>query len=105
VLAEVPDWIVEKLRKPEEPEYMPGPVTVNFVCRGIEGVIRTIANASPGERNGKLFWGAKRLKDAADQSIISRSDAIGLALEAASRTGLPIAEARRTVASAFRGQL
>jgi bifunctional DNA primase/polymerase-like protein len=56
VLAEVPDWIVEKLREPEQPDYVPRAITVT--CRGIEGIIRIIATASPGERNGKLFWGA-----------------------------------------------
>jgi hypothetical protein len=106
VLAEVPEWMMKSLKPPEpEPEYVPQrTVTVRSVCRSIEGIIRTIALAAPGERNAKLFWGASRLKEKAEQSILSRSDAIGLALEAASRTGLPLTEARRTVASAFRGQ-
>jgi hypothetical protein len=103
-LAEVPDFIIEGLNPPE-PEYVrQGPITVQAACRGIEGIIRTIAMAAPGERNTKLFWGASRLKEKAEQSILSRSDAIGLALEAANRAGLSPLEARRTVASAFRGQ-
>jgi hypothetical protein len=102
-LAEVPEWIVEKLSK--QREYVPQrPTTVRAACRGIEGILRTIATATPGERNSKLFWGANRLKEAAERAIISHRDAFGLALEAASRAGLPFAEARRTVASAFQGQ-
>jgi hypothetical protein len=104
VLAEVPDWIIRKLETPKAAEYVPRPITVTSVCRSIEGIIRMIATATPGERNGKLFWGANRLKDAADQSIISHSDAMGLALEAATRCGLPYVEARKTVASAFRNR-
>jgi hypothetical protein len=104
VLAEVPESIIERLNKEPDPVPIPRPVTLNSVCRGIEGIIRVIAMAAPGERNAKLFWGASRLKEKAEQSIISQNDAMGLALEAASRTGLPLGEARRTVASAFRGQ-
>jgi hypothetical protein len=102
VLAEVPPWIIERFNKPAEPQYVPRPISVRTAGRKIEGIVGTIATARPGERNGKLFWGANRLKEVAEQSIISHSNAFELAIEAASRTGLSITEAHRTVASAFR---
>jgi hypothetical protein len=52
----------------------------------------------------RFCFGANRLKEAAEHSIISHSDAMGLALEAADRAGLPPTEASRTVASAFQGR-
>jgi hypothetical protein len=106
VLVDVPEWIIKKLNPPEPervPIHRPLP-TIDFACRKIEGIIRTIAMADKGERNSKLFWGASRLKELHEQSIIpSRDDAFGLAVEAAMRAGLSHIEARRTVASAFRG--
>jgi len=108
-IAEAPDWLYG-LIKPEPSisqratAAIKRPATIKSACRGIEGIIRTIATAAPGERNSILFWGANRLKELADQAIISHSDAMGLAIEAASRTGLSNMEASRTVASAFRGR-
>jgi hypothetical protein len=104
VLAEMPEWIIRKLNPPA-PKFEPGrPVSVQSAGRQLEGLIRTIATATPGTRNGALFWGACRLSELADQSIISRTDAFGLACEAARRAGLSQAEAARTVKSAFRAQ-
>jgi hypothetical protein len=109
-IAEAPDWLYGLIKpKPTISRQSVAnirrrPATVKSVCRGIEGIIRTIATAAPGERNKVLFWGANRLKEAAEQSIISHSDAMGLALEAADRAGLPPTEASRTVASAFQGR-
>jgi len=108
-IAEAPDWLYGLIKpKPSISQRAAAaisrPATVKSVCRGIEGIIRTIATAAPGERNKILFWGANRLKEAADQSIITHSDAMALAIEAASLTGLSNMEASRTVASAFRSR-
>jgi hypothetical protein len=104
VLAEIPEWIIKKLNPPA-PKFEPvRPVTVQSTGRQLDGIVRTIATAKQGERNGVLFWGACRLSELADQSIISRTDAFGLACEAARRAGLSQAESARTVKSAFRAQ-
>jgi hypothetical protein len=103
-LTEIPEWIIKKLNPPE-PKFEPArPATVQSAGRQLDGIVRTIATAKQGERNGILFWGACRLSELADQSIISRTDAFGLACEAARRAGLSQAEAARTVKSAFRAQ-
>ena len=103
-LAEIPEWIVEKLNPPE-PEPLPQrPVTETFARRKIEGIVGTIATASEGQRNAVLHWGACRLSELVQQSILSHNDALALAIEAGTRAGLHYAEAGRTVKSAFRGQ-
>jgi hypothetical protein len=103
ILAEVPPWIIKRLNPPE-PEHVPRPITVKTALRKLEGIVGTIATAKQGERNSVLFWGANRLKEAAEQSIISVSDAIALAVEAGRHAGLSHIEASRTVRSAFRGR-
>jgi hypothetical protein len=105
VLAEVPELILKKLSPPEpDPVPVSRPVTVDFACRKIEGIIGSIATARQGERNSLLHWGACRLWELVQQSILTRSDAFALAVEAGRQAGLPHVEACRTVKSAFRGQ-
>ena len=60
-----------------------------------------VAGAREGERNQLCFWGACRLAELAEQQVIARDDAIAIAVEAASRAGLPPTEALRTARSAF----
>ena len=104
VLAEVPEWIIKKLEPEPYPVPVPRPVTVDSVCRKIEGIIGSIATARQGERNSLLHWGACRLWELVQQSILTPSDAFALAVEAGRQAGLPHVEACRTVKSAFRGQ-
>lgn len=105
-LADVPEWMVAGL-SPPEPRYPAPPtrrpLTTEFALNKIEGIVGTIAAAHEGERNSLLHWGACRLAELVDQSILARSDAFALAIEAARQAGLPDPEARRTVQSAFRG--
>jgi hypothetical protein len=103
VLALAPDWIVEALHPPEPPQNV-----VRFPIhltspQQFEGIVRTIARASEGERNSICYWGACRMRELVAQHAIERNTAIEIVVEAASRAGLPRQEARRTVLSAFRG--
>jgi hypothetical protein len=105
VLAELPDWVIEKLNPPAPEHALVQPsLTINSAARKIEGIIGAIATAREGERNSLLHWGACRLSELVHQSFLAHGDAVALAVEAGRQAGLPIAEARRTVASAFRGQ-
>jgi bifunctional DNA primase/polymerase-like protein len=104
-LASVPDWILEALHA--EPKVVPycsrRPLhTSGDVQRKLNGIIRSIAFAHEGQRNQLCFWGACRLAEMVQDGSLSRGDAIDLAVEAASRAGLPRNEARRTAESAFR---
>ena len=109
VLAPVPAFIIKAL-EPPPPIAPPSPREVQTSAqaqRKIDGIIRAIAGAHEGERNAVAFWGAARLAELVEQSLISGNDAIDIATEAASRSGLPFEEARRTAQSAlanhFRG--
>ena len=64
--------------------------------------LSNVAGAREGERNQLCFWGACRLREMVDQQLIPQDDAIAIVVEAASRAGLPHAEALRTARSALR---
>jgi hypothetical protein len=103
VLAPVPEWIIKAIAPPAI--VLPSPQKVQTPAqaqRKIDGIIRTIAGAREGERNAIAFWGAARLAELVEQSLISSADAIDIATEAASRAGLPYQEARRTAQSALK---
>jgi bifunctional DNA primase/polymerase-like protein len=105
-LADVPEWMITALEPPDPVVVqMPQrPLTARCAHTKIQGIVGAIAAARNGERNAVLFWGANRLKELAEQSIISIDDAIALAVEAGRQAGLSHVEARRTVNSAFRRQ-
>jgi hypothetical protein len=102
-LADVPDWIVEKLNPPDP---TPPPTSLRdlnpeHASRKLDGIIRTIARAREGERNNVAYWGACRLSEMVERRALSQAEAIALATEAASRAGLARREAERTSRSAF----
>jgi Bifunctional DNA primase/polymerase, N-terminal len=107
LLAMVPEWVVEKLNPPELPPTLLArshPLTPTHAQRKLDGIIRKVATAHAGERNAVTFWGACRLAEMVAQAGLSQNDAIAIAVEAASRAGLPRREALRTARSAFRGR-
>ena len=105
-LAEIPDWLITALTPPP-PETRPAmsrPRTPEAARAKIEGIVGTVAAGNEGQRNSLVYWGACRLAELVKQAVITRGDAVALAVEAARQAGLSVAEANRTVASAFRGQ-
>lgn len=105
VLAPVPEWIVTALAAMAPATPLPRPIRLSHdqAQRKLAGILRTIARAHEGERNARTFWGACRLAEMVAAGLLSQTDALALTVEAASRTGLPHSEARRTAQSAFRG--
>jgi hypothetical protein len=104
-LQPVPAWIIEALHvRPKVVPYRPRhPLrTSENVQRKLDGIIRSVAFAHEGQRNQLCFWGACRLAEMVADGALTRNDAIDIAVEAASRAGLPHNEARRTAESAFR---
>jgi Bifunctional DNA primase/polymerase, N-terminal len=104
-LQPVPAWIIEALHaEPKVVPYRPRRSlhTSEDVRHKLHGIIRSIALAHEGQRNQLCFWGACRLAEMVANGALTRSDAIEVAIEAASRAGLPRNEARRTAESAFR---
>jgi hypothetical protein len=71
----------------------------------VQGLVALVANAREGERNSLLFWAAMRVYGMLAGREIDRlagANALAALTEAASRTGLPPIEIRRTIASAAR---
>lgn len=70
--------------------------------RRIAGAVRWITAGQEGDRNRRLFRGACLLRDLASQGLILDAEAQARAVEAGRAIGLADAEARKTVASAWR---
>jgi hypothetical protein len=108
-LAEVPGWLIARLnplRPPSSERLSASRAFSDAQAHAkLNGIIRAIAGASQGERNHVAFWGACRLAEMVSRGLISGDDAIEIVAEAASRTGLPYVEARRTAKSALDSHL
>jgi hypothetical protein len=102
VLAELPAWLLRALEPPPPPPPSLPPTSSALPANKLAGIVRTIANANVGERNVVTFWGACRLAEMTDAGMLDREQAIEIAVEAASRNGLPHKEALTTARSAFR---
>jgi hypothetical protein len=102
-LAPVPAFILRALSRPTPARAPPSSMsTPEMATRQLEGIVRAVAEAREGERNNLTFWGGCRLAEMASLGLLSRTTAFDIAVEAATRNGLPYREARRTVESAFR---
>jgi len=102
VLAPVPDAIIQALKPPPPPQRRATTAPLQNPDGRIAGILRTIARAPEGQRNRLTFWGACRLAEMVAAGALSDSHALDLIIEAASRTGLPYAEAKRTANSGLR---
>lgn len=90
-----PAWLLRALlTKPQRPvrqSSYPRPES-----RSLQGLVRFVADSAEGQRNSRLFWAACRAAE------VGADDAPAVLLDAAVGTGLAEAEARSTIASAFR---
>jgi hypothetical protein len=102
LLAPVPDAIIRALQPPSPKNFVHGR-SFKLPTGKIAGIVRTIARAPEGQRNRLTFWGGCRLAEMVAAGVLTDSDAVALIVEAASRNGLPHAEAHRTALSALRG--
>jgi hypothetical protein len=114
-LAPVPEWLVKALQPPQPPpaKNIQFPVArtpfgnVAAAMSRIEGIVATVAKAREGERNAVTYWGACRIKEMLIGRELDRGTALqafDALVEAASRTGLPAWEIKRTIASATKAQ-
>jgi len=91
-----PAWLrAELLRSPSPPppsRHAPGRSSDDVV----NALVRRVAEAREGDRNGLLFWAACRCFERG----MRQAEIEGLLIPAAHATGLPSIEARRTIASA-----
>jgi hypothetical protein len=90
-----PDWVFGELKRPPRPAAAHRSHAA--AQNSTEAILRRVANATEGERNGVLYWAANRLRERGTL----RADE-GALLAAARAAGLTEIEARRTVESAKR---
>jgi hypothetical protein len=72
------------------------------VKRSVDGLLRLIATAAPGERNTVLHWGACRLGERVRTGQIAGVEAEARLVAAGMAVGLPEHEARATARSGLR---
>jgi hypothetical protein len=97
----VPGWLAEALRPPApEPRRAARPVST---FSALKGLVRVVLEATPErDRNTRLYWSACRAGELVSAGSVDEATATAVLVDAATRTGLPETEARRTVQSAFR---
>lgn len=93
-----PEWLTREVWPPAKPAERPKGAPERNQNSAVAAIVRTVCGAAEGERNGKLFWAAHRLRERG----IGRADAEEQLVDAARGAGLPELEARRTVSSAWR---
>lgn len=107
-LAEWPEWL-----KPAEPApYLavaqsktPAPQDTGYGLEArLRGVARRVEHATEGERNSVTYWAACKAAELVSSGLLELGFASEVITLAAARAGLSVTEAKRTVASAFRGQ-
>jgi hypothetical protein len=101
-LPEWPLWLLPVLMPPPVPP-TPKAHGRSATLPAIEGLIRTVATAPPGQRNAVTYWAAHRMRESVAAGKIGAGLARELLIEAAARAGLPSHEAARTFSSAMRG--
>jgi bifunctional DNA primase/polymerase-like protein len=104
-VAPAPEWLVAALRPAQA-------VGANGQHRGqagastygrLRGVVITVLNAAPGERNNTLYWSARRAAEMVAAGEVDQHDAIDVLTQAGEAIGLGSGEVEATIASALRG--
>jgi hypothetical protein len=98
-VASWPEWLLLQLAPP--PLAPPRRVVVAN-DHTLTRLIRLLASVRPGERNSLTFWAACRAGEMVASGLLRADTAVEVIAEAASRAGLPYAEARRTAWSGIR---
>ena len=99
----VPGWLAEALRPMAPPATGRAPRRPASTFGALRGLVRVVLDATPErDRNTRLYWSACRAAELVSAGRVDEATATGLLIDAAARTGLPEAEARRTVASGMR---
>jgi hypothetical protein len=93
-----PDWLLTELqRTPPTPRPVAAASRPAAAEGNTEAILRRVATAAEGERNGVLYWAANRLREHGRLKVEETT-----LIAAAVQSGLSRIEAERTVASARR---
>jgi hypothetical protein len=97
-----PAWFLAAFRpKPQLARRTPN-ITALRGDGWLRGLVRLVANAGEGQRNGVLFWASCRAGEAVGDGKAGKDFVIDVLIEAAAHAGLPQSEARRTIQSGMR---
>jgi hypothetical protein len=94
-----PDWFISGLRPAIQPA---APIARVPNYHFISKLVHLVAGASEGERNCLTFWAACRAGEMAASGLLDADVAVAVIAEAATRAGLPRAEAERTARNGVR---
>jgi Bifunctional DNA primase/polymerase, N-terminal len=98
-LAPWPEWLRIQLLSPQRPVAVrPTVPDTHALAR----LVRLLAGAREGERNDLTYWAACRAGEMVASGLFDADVAVALIAEAATRAGLPRAEAERTARSGIR---
>jgi hypothetical protein len=92
-----PDWLLAEFRPKPRPRCRSAPSVPD--SRLLAKLVQMVAAAREGERNCLTFWCACRAGEMAASGLLNAGTAIAVIAEAATRAGLPRAEAERTARS------
>ena len=92
-LAPWPEWLRIQLLSPQRPVASRATVPDRHA---LARLVRLVAGAREGERNGLTYWAACRAGEMVATGLFDADAAVALIAEAATRAGLPRAEAERT---------
>jgi hypothetical protein len=98
-LAPWPEWLRIQLLSTQRPA--PSRATVPDI-HALTRLVRLVAGAREGERNGITYWAACRAGEMVASGLFDADAAVSLIAEAATRAGLPPVEAERTARSGIR---
>jgi hypothetical protein len=100
----LPGWIADLLDPPPGVKQTAGRPIAGTRYGRLRGLVQTVLDSAPGNRNGPLYWAACRAGEMVRTGEVDQATAervlVEAALEAGLRGGEP--EARRTIASGFR---
>jgi hypothetical protein len=98
-LAAWPDWLIVQLSS--APRSATPRITVPD-GHAMMRLVQLVASARPGERNNLTYWAACRAGEMVASGLLGADAATAVIAEAATRAGLPRAEAERTARSGIR---
>jgi hypothetical protein len=99
-IPEWPRWLLSSLTDPPMPPPPSARPAANdgSALAKLQGIVRHVAAASPVRRNCVVFWAACRIGEMAATGGLQEQWGADVVVEAATRAGLPVREAVRTVA-------
>jgi hypothetical protein len=98
-LADWPQWLLEILMPSSQPM---APRVVVADSRALGQIVRRVARAHEGERNGITYWAGCRAGEMVASGLLDADTAAAVIAEAATLAGLPYSEAERTARSGIR---